>query len=626
MEDLDISELSALLAEQTQRLGADHIDVLSTRHLLAKRFAERSGYAQAMPLFEQLVVDRTRVIGAKHRDTLASHHNFALCLARCGHLEKSKVIFQEVIRLLEEAYGSEDDDTIRTRQWYLSDVVTELESEEVVLKEYEALLATVSRVSKKRKSRSREIREQYEEYRAKIGERSIDLDLLEILEEKLYEMLGEEKGDDTPSKEDVRESKPLKFTAKLGAWHSKLAANELGGEIEYWQRAILFDAQKISLEVVGTIEDELVDFLKEKFPCDQGEQGTLSQFQVLEKLVEKGTDSARRLAGQISLAYVDFAYFCVHTAGTDYGASAEKIDHLRHQLREFLGPDIDTTSDAEIEFESSFQEIVGLESVKNALLGFIRMLTEDKRQLARGGSKGDPPRLHLVFTGSPGTGKTTVARLYGRLLFRLGLLDSDKFTEIDKSRIVSTYTGGTEKETQKVLTEANPGVLFIDEAYSFNDDYGDSKGPGRRALEIILRYMEDNRGTLAIIFAGYAEQMTELVKLNPGIPSRIGATIDFPNYSLEELMEIARRKASKRGLKFDNRAEQKLEGVVKPLMSEEFFGNAREIENLVEDSRRNLINRLAPLDDLATSNERRLILEKDIPLRDKPTPRRYGFN
>jgi len=627
MEDLDISELSALLAEQTQRLGPDHVDVLSTRHFLARRFAERSAYAQAVPLFEQLVIDRTRVIGERHRDTLASHHNLALCLARCGEVKKSKAIFKEVIRLLEETYGTDDDDTVRTHQWYLNDVVSELESHETIIKEYDLLLAKISSASKKRVSRNREIRQQYEDFLEKIGARTKVTNPMPSLEEKLIEVISEQKRKSKAetAKEEKRESKSFKYKPKLGAWHSKLAFHELDGELHDWQKAIFFDAQDISLIIVGQIEDVLAVFLKERFQCDQDEQKTLRQFEVLKKLVEKGTGSALRLAGQIAVAYIDFAYFSVHVSGIDLEVSQPKIDQLRLQLRELLGTNVDTTSDAEFEFEKSFQEIIGLDSVKRDLMGFIRVLTENKRQLARG-SKSEPPRLHLVFAGSPGTGKTTVARIYGRLLFQLGLLESDKFTEIDKSKLVSTYTGGTELETKRILKEANPGVLFIDEAYSFNDNYGDSKGPGQRALEIIIKYMEDYRASLAIIFAGYSKEMSEFVKLNPGIPSRIGATIHFPNYSLEELMEIARRAALKRGLKFEDLALQKLQVVVEPLISKEDFGNAREIESLVEESQRNLLNRLAPLDDLATTNERRLILESDVPLREKPIARRFGFN
>ena len=100
MENLDIPELSALLKEQTDRLGPEHVDTLATRHLLARRIAENSGSAQAIPLYEQLVIDRSRVLGERHRDTLTSRHNLALCLAWCDQIESSRTMFEDVIRLL----------------------------------------------------------------------------------------------------------------------------------------------------------------------------------------------------------------------------------------------------------------------------------------------------------------------------------------------------------------------------------------------------------------------------------------------------------------------------------------------------------------------------------------------
>ena len=618
MEDFDISELSALLAEQTQRLGLDHLDVLATRHLLARRFAEQSAHAQAVTLYEQLVIDRTRVIGESHRDTLSSRHNLALCLAWCGQFKKSRAIFEEVIRLLEETYGSGDDDTIRTRQWYLNDVISELEVPETVIKQYEALFETISRESKKRVARDREIRKQYENFSEKNGKRPTVSARTMRGEEALIKLITDKKKEQT-------KSKPFKYEPKLESWHAKLAWGELGGDLSDWQSAIVSDARDIALDIVGRTEIETEEFLFERFHCDPSKSQSSRKFQILKKLVESGSGSALRLAGQIAVAYVDFAYFSLHISGADSEVSGSKIDDLRRKLREILGPNIDTTSDAEIEFEKSFQEIVGLESVKKDLMGFIRVLTENKRQLARGAGT-EPPRLHLVFAGNPGTGKTTVARLYGHLLYQLGFLGSDKFKEIDKSKLVGPHTGETELRARAVIDEATPGVLFIDEAYSLNDPFSDVKGPGQRALEVILKGMEDNRATLAVIFAGYSKEMDDLMKVNPGLPSRIGKTINFPNYSLDELIDVARRAASKRGLRFDDGAEQKLRGVVEALISKENFGNAREIESLVEEAQRNLANRLAPLDDLATSNEKRLILESDIPTREKPISRKYGFN
>ena len=616
MEKFSISELGALLTEQTQRLGPDHTEVLATRHLLARRIAERNGYAQAVSLYEHLVIDRTRVLGEEHRDTLTSRHNLALCLAWCGHLEKSRTMFEDVLRLLDETYGRGDDDSIRTRRWYLNDVLAELEPAETVIHEYETLFKTISHEGRKRVARNREIRRQYEKF-------------LEINDESATGAGRSMRDDDDslkpadPGQVDP-DRKVSRYEPKLESWHAKLTWGELNGEIEEWQTAIASDAREISRVVVGRVDTEIKDFLHQRFHGADHDKNSLGKFEVLQKLVGLGSGSSMRLATQLALAYVDFAYFSVHIAGADPEAYRSEIDNLRQQLREVLGSNMDTTSAAEIEFEKSFRDIVGLETVKSDLMKFIRVLTENKRQLARGGDV-EPPRLHLAFVGNPGTGKTTVARLYGRLLYQLGLMGTENFVEIDKSKIIGPYQGDPERMTRAIIEKATPGVLFIDEAYSLNDKFLDTKGPGERALEVIIKLMEDNRASLAVILAGYKKEMDDLMKVNPGLSSRIGATIEFPNYSLDELMEVARRSASKRGLRLDDAAEQKLNGVVGGLLTKTDFGNAREIESIIEEAQRNLLTRLAPLDDLATTDECRIILGLDIPLREQPVSKRVGF-
>ena len=140
-----------------------------------------------------------------------------------------------------------------------------------------------------------------------------------------------------------------------------------------------------------------------------------------------------------------------------------------------------------------------------------------------------------------------------------------------------------------------------------------------------MKAMEDRRATLVVILAGYKKEMDELMTVNPGLPSRIGATIEFPNYSLEELMEIARRSASKQRLSLDARAVETLNQILGGLLPKPDFGNAREVESLIEEAKRNQLNRLAPLDDMATSEERRTILQADIPKRQQPKSKRVGF-
>ena len=140
-----------------------------------------------------------------------------------------------------------------------------------------------------------------------------------------------------------------------------------------------------------------------------------------------------------------------------------------------------------------------------------------------------------------------------------------------------------------------------------------------------MKAMEDRRETLVVILAGYKKEMDDLMTVNPGLPSRIGATIEFPNYSLDELMEIARRSASKQKLSLNAGAVETLNQILGGLLTKPDFGNAREVESLIEEAKRNQLNRLAPLDDMATSEERRTILQEDIPKRQQPKSKRVGF-
>ena len=400
--------------------------------------------------------------------------------------------------------------------------------------------------------------------------------------------------------------------------------NELGGELVVWQRAIANDAREISKTVIGKVTSEIEDFLQTRFDSATDDDSSSIRFEVLQKLVGLNLLSARRTASQLALAYVDFAFFSIHVAQTDSESSRLQIDELRIQLRQILGSGIDIRSNEEMQLEQNFKDMVGLDTVKKQLLGFIRVLLENKRLSSRGEDVAFP-RLHLVLVGNPGTGKTVVARHYSRLLFELGLVPADKCTEIDKSHLVGPYSGDAETRAREVLDAASPGVLFIDEAYTLNDPWSNIKGSGQRALEIIMKAMEDRRETLVVILAGYKKEMDDLMTVNPGLPSRIGATIEFPNYSLDELMEIARRSASKQKISLDAGAVETLNQILGGLLPKPDFGNAREVESLIEEAKRNQLNRLAPLDDMATSEERRTILQEDIPKRQQPKSKRVGF-
>jgi SpoVK/Ycf46/Vps4 family AAA+-type ATPase len=194
--------------------------------------------------------------------------------------------------------------------------------------------------------------------------------------------------------------------------------------------------------------------------------------------------------------------------------------------------------------------LVGLTEVKESVRKFINLARINKKKK----EQGLPVRqssLHSVYLGNPGTGKTTVARLVGQVLYEEGALSNASFVEVSRQDLVSGYLGKTTEQTQKKLEEAHGGVFFLDEAYTLNSQ-GGTTNYGQEALDTILKYMEDNRDDIMIIFAGYTKEMYDFFNMNPGLKSRIPHYFDFEDYSLDELAEIGIKELEGEHYKFDH--------------------------------------------------------------------------
>ena len=194
--------------------------------------------------------------------------------------------------------------------------------------------------------------------------------------------------------------------------------------------------------------------------------------------------------------------------------------------------------------------LVGLNEVKESVRKFINLARINKKKK----EQGLPVRqssLHSVYLGNPGTGKTTVARLVGQVLYEEGALSNASFVEVSRQDLVSGYLGKTTEQTQKKLEEAHGGVFFLDEAYTLNSQ-GGTTNYGQEALDTILKYMEDNRDDIMIIFAGYTKEMYDFFNMNPGLKSRIPHYFDFEDYSLDELAEIGVKELEREHYKFDH--------------------------------------------------------------------------
>ncbi|SMF57302.1 AAA family ATPase [Pseudobacteriovorax antillogorgiicola] len=245
--------------------------------------------------------------------------------------------------------------------------------------------------------------------------------------------------------------------------------------------------------------------------------------------------------------------------------------------------------------------LIGLESVKNELLKLSQYM---KISLLRkkGGKK---PSLHMVFTGFPGTGKTTVARLVGAILSDIGYLRTGHLVEVERAQLVGEYIGQTAVKTKKKVEEALGGILFVDEAYTlYRGDGKDSYG--QEAIDTILKNMEDHRGDLVVILAGYPTEMATFLSSNPGLPSRFPLHINFPNYSRRELSQIAELLAKNEGFVLAPDATNKLLDIVDLNRGKEEFGNARDVRNLLEKSYRNHASRLSTLGDISKLNHETL--------------------
>lgn len=252
---------------------------------------------------------------------------------------------------------------------------------------------------------------------------------------------------------------------------------------------------------------------------------------------------------------------------------------------------------------------VGMDAIKEEVRSLINMVQVYKLR-----RENDLPTtdmsLHMVFSGNPGTGKTTVARIMARIYHSLGILSKGQLVEVDRSGLVAGYVGQTALKTQKVIEKAMGGVLFIDEAYALN---GKSENDfGQEAIDTILKAMEDHRDDLVVIVAGYTHLMDKFIHSNPGLESRFNRFLEFADYSSDELVAIFRMQCKKGCYELDDGVEELVRDyIVEENGDSESFGNARGVRNIFEHILVAQNNRLAKMENV-TREDLMKITEDDI--------------
>jgi len=252
--------------------------------------------------------------------------------------------------------------------------------------------------------------------------------------------------------------------------------------------------------------------------------------------------------------------------------------------------DVEQAADIEAVLDQLDRELIALEPVKTRIREISALLVVDRLRRQAGLTAGRPT-LHMCFTGNPGTGKTTVAMRMADILHRLGYIERNHVVAVTRDDLVGQYVGHTAPKTKEVLKRAYGGVLFIDEAYYLYRPENE-RDYGVEAIEILLQVMENERERLVVILAGYRDRMDEFFRLNPGMSSRVAHHIDFPDYTTDELLAIARLMLQAESYAFTDASERAFRSYLELRVTRPRFAHARSVRNGIERARLRHANRV----------------------------------
>lgn len=365
-------------------------------------------------------------------------------------------------------------------------------------------------------------------------------------------------------------------------WLEMVAENLVKGE-EKWPCELIFNFKTRSGQLKGSVEKLFfVDPIEQTFECSIGWGNDL-----------KGTWGLDYYT--IEVIFMDqLVASILFDVGNEFLVE-QKVKEIKTKAKQTIKViEAEPTPENIENIMQELDHLIGLGSIKKKIKEYTTYLNFLKIRKEKGFDDSEKINLHAVFTGNPGTGKTTVAKMLGKIYLQLGLLSKGHVIEADRSDLVAEYIGQTAPKTKEIIKRAKGGILFIDEAYALARKNDDSKDFGKEVIEILLKEMSDGDGDIAIIAAGYPDEMNNFLESNPGMKSRFQMFYDFPDYLPKELLLIAEYSTQKRGIKFN---EFSKELMFKKLVDayrdrDRMFGNARYVNSLIDECKMNMGLRL----------------------------------
>ena len=377
---------------------------------------------------------------------------------------------------------------------------------------------------------------------------------------------------------------------------------------------------KVDAVIKSTLQSRSAAILSEDFSLDFSEM--LSLFRVAQGVIEKRISTSKSheydtaINNDLANSLMDLAKLVLlEGRGGVLTDKRRVIDHLRAALqpvyitdrqtqisttKPIIGNQVEGTEKTLDNLLEELESLIGLDSVKIEVRSLINLMRV--RELRRQSGLSLPQvTLHLVFSGNPGTGKTTVARLFAEICRALGVLKRGHLVEVDRGGLVGGYVGQTALKTKQVIDSAIDGVLFIDEAYSLTRSKSENDY-GMECIETLLKAMEDHRDSLIVIVAGYVDLMKSFLESNPGIRSRFTKEIRFPDYGSDELWRIFNRTVEINGYQLAPDAMETAQILISRMheLKSNNFGNAREMRTLFEAVMQAQANRLASHTDISS--------------------------